>query len=242
MSSHRISEINSLRVKIKEYETSIVRMTNSNDNISKGDNVYDPVFVQALREKNRKKIDEYKNLIIDTEKKISSIQSGQLDKEFELQRKTNADKIIKTNNNNKEEKKKEQLKKKQTENKFYTQEKNDRYYQKQMKFELQKGEDRFYDICGTIPNHIEDNLKSMPNNKGYIWRGVWLFGKLPEDKSNQMTMFEKKSGVLYIHVYKKGGEYNLFEKQNNYKKLISQRILPVKPEIRKLYLSVGVAL
>lgn len=239
MSSHRISEINTLRIKIKEYETSIVRMTNANDNISKGDGVYDPSFVQNLRDKNRKKIDEYKGLISDIERKITSIQSGSFDQELEKQRKTNADKLSKNNKEQKEEKKRDQIKKKQTETKFYTLEKNDKYQQKQLKYELQRGEDRFYDICGTVPNYIEDNLKAMPNNKGYIWRGVWLFGQLPQDKTNQTTMFEKKGGVLYIHVYKKGGEYSLFEKQNNYKRLVSQKFIPMKPEIKKLYVSMG---
>lgn len=58
---------------------------------------------------------------------------------------------------------------------------------------------RFCNIVDTIPSYIKRNLKDMPNNKGYIWKGVWLFG---DNKANSDTlvMFEKRKGkILIIH-------------------------------------------
>ena len=43
-------------------------------------------------------------------------------------------------------------------------------------------------------------LDNMPNNKGYIWRGVHFYGlKDPEHEKADIVMFENKKGILHIH-------------------------------------------
>lgn len=50
-----------------------------------------------------------------------------------------------------------------------------------------------------IPRHIKDKLYNMPNNKGFICNGIWLYG-LQKCTSNKITiMFEKVYPYLYIH-------------------------------------------
>jgi hypothetical protein len=74
-------------------------------------------------------------------------------------------------------------------------------------------------IIETFPSYLQTKLDYMPNNKGYIFRGCWFFGKQPED-GTALTMFEKHKDVLRIHEYTQR-EYKLYEKiGNNYKKLI----------------------
>lgn len=51
-----------------------------------------------------------------------------------------------------------------------------------------------------VPRHIKQKLRNMPNNKGFICNGIWLFGT-QKSTSNKITiMFEKNfDGLLYIH-------------------------------------------
>ncbi len=47
---------------------------------------------------------------------------------------------------------------------------------------------RYYDL--RIPNYIQNKLKNLPNNKGYIFRNNWLFGEKEPDSSNIVTMYK----------------------------------------------------
>ena len=51
----------------------------------------------------------------------------------------------------------------------------------------------------TLPSYIRANLAEMPNNKGYIWRGVHYYGRKPPEKNEAVIMFEKYKGKLIIH-------------------------------------------
>jgi len=51
----------------------------------------------------------------------------------------------------------------------------------------------------TIPGYLLNNLSNMPNNKGYIWKGIWLMGDLPEQEPRDiLTMFERRGDLLII--------------------------------------------
>ena len=65
---------------------------------------------------------------------------------------------------------------------------NDRYIEKCIVREYAK----LCDIASQLPDYISRNLENMPNNKGYKWRGVVFFGKLPEERNGNTVIFEKK--------------------------------------------------
>lgn len=70
-----------------------------------------------------------------------------------------------------------------------------------------------------VPNHIKNKLVHMPNNKGFICNGIWLYGH-QKSTSNKITiMFEKEDMYIYIHeiTYKfhKITEMNLHTKEKN---------------------------
>ena len=46
----------------------------------------------------------------------------------------------------------------------------------------------FYKVTDSIPDYIEKNLSEMPNNKGYIWRGMFIYGHLPPENNNIITI------------------------------------------------------
>ena len=51
----------------------------------------------------------------------------------------------------------------------------------------------------TLPEYINNNLKTMPNNKGYVWRNMYFYGFLPKENNNVTILFEKRKDVLIIH-------------------------------------------
>ena len=63
---------------------------------------------------------------------------------------------------------------------------------------------------------IRKNLKEMPSNKGYIFKGIWFFGELPAERNRPVVMFESiyNSNVFrtyeiddkYRYVYEKSGK------------------------------------
>lgn len=101
---------------------------------------------------------------------------------------------------------------------FYKQEnklrRDDRILQHQMKREwewLCRQDER-------LPDYIRTNLLKMPNNKGYIWKGIHYYGSLPIEKSSDLLiMFERPSGMtdMLIHEIKRGHYYKIFQKSKN---------------------------
>ena len=85
----------------------------------------------------------------------------------------------------------------------------------------------------TLPDYMKDNLKTMPNNKGYRQRGVGFYGHQKPIKDEPLILFEKRRGVLKICKYykdraeiyeKKDGTTNLVEKK--YKKKVFDIPMP----------------
>lgn len=92
---------------------------------------------------------------------------------------------------------------------------NERYMGKQY--------DRFLDISGTLPDYISRNLETMPNNKGYKWRGATFFGKLPDEKG-PVVVFEKKPDGMIITETTATSEVVWFKgRDNQQKKLVSSK-------------------
>jgi len=78
----------------------------------------------------------------------------------------------------------------------------------------------------SVPNYIVENLRKMPNNKGYIWKGIFHLGLLdPEQPIHIKTFFEKNNDILYIHEISPN-YYKIFKKidKSSNKELISEYI------------------
>jgi hypothetical protein len=70
---------------------------------------------------------------------------------------------------------------------------------------------RMLKITETIPDYMKRNLEEMPNNKGYIWKDCWFFGKLPSHRNENIVLFEKQRNSMKIHEIDKEN-YSIFEK------------------------------
>lgn len=88
----------------------------------------------------------------------------------------------------------------------------------------------FTKLSNTIPPYILKNLKKMPNNKGYIWKGMQCFGELPADNNYNTVLFENAGkDLIHIHEWTKT-EYKIYEKYGKNNKILLhkeiRRIIP----------------
>ena len=64
-----------------------------------------------------------------------------------------------------------------------------------------------------LPAYMRRNLKEMPNNKGYIFRGIQYYGEKNPEKNKTTILFEKNRGVLNIHEITTSS-HKIYEKKN----------------------------
>ena len=50
-----------------------------------------------------------------------------------------------------------------------------------------------------FPANKLKKLRNMPNNKGYIWYGIYYYGYKPANPRENIILFEQKGPILYIH-------------------------------------------
>ena len=92
----------------------------------------------------------------------------------------------------------------------------------------QRETDKFFGICDTIPSYMTKKLKTMPNNKGYIWKKIWLFGELDAEIGQPTMMIERRYDILYIHECYKN-EIRIYKKIGNKGKKTLESITPRRP-------------
>ena len=127
--------------------------------------------------------------------------------------KKNVEKTNQKNQMTREEKEKE----KETIDNFY---KASRDYSRPSARNLEKETNKFFYFCQSVPDYILRNLDEMPNNKGYIWKGVWCFGRLKEEKGKPVIMFEKcRDGIMKIYEIDEY-ERKIFEKKGKDRKIL----------------------
>jgi hypothetical protein len=87
--------------------------------------------------------------------------------------------------------------------------------------DMQRAYMQYLNIVDTIPAYISKNLEEMPNNKGYIWRGIQCYGKKAEGGNSSSTiLFEKQKGGLLIIHDRTPTEYKIFHKKGKDKKVL----------------------
>ena len=95
--------------------------------------------------------------------------------------------------------------------------------EKYIKKDINRSHKHFLRSIGSLPYNLKKNLKNMPNNKGYIWKNIHFYGKLPAENNN-LIMFEKKrNGNLLIHEYIKNW-YTLKEKRGRTVRVIKKPV------------------
>jgi hypothetical protein len=90
---------------------------------------------------------------------------------------------------------------------------------------------RYYNkVVDSLPSYMQNNLAEMPNNKGYIWRGVHFYGELNEQTGPRVMFEKKRGGILVIHENTMT-EYRRFEKQGKNRKQLVQKYVKKKKQL-----------
>ena len=223
MESRRIARKNKIINEIRETELFLNR---SNDTIKRIKNSQmSEVYVTNQIIKLKASIEQKNALLEKLNTDVETVLDGQLDEEIEKEYKT-AEIKNKQHSISKvkiaEEKKIDKKEKTETSENYWQGIINESRAQKQNERDTKYAQKYFHKVIDTIPSYITKNLLEMPNNKGYIWRGVHLYGYLPEENGPRV-MFEKKGGSnLFIHEYT-NTEYKLYEKDGKNKKQLIHR-------------------
>jgi len=220
MESHRKSlinkcndRINELRICIKNDDDMIIGIKNL------GDTAYVRAQISKYDTKKAERILEIDELGI----KIEKIPSG----EFDCEIKSTIQNNLKDQEDKKrirdeklKEEKQHKLEKSKISNAFYQ---NTRVSDREKRYEdkdFNKNYGYFIKTSNSIPDYILNNLKTMPNNKGYIWRNIACYGELPKERGQPITLFDRqRGGLLIIHEWTPN-EYNVYHKKDKDRKIL----------------------
>lgn len=203
MSEFRNTEKNNLQTESKNLNVTLKRLEQSNSNLRTNSVIADKQYIQQQLQNNDDEIIKIKSRLDEIEVRIRQVIDGDLDLQLETNVKNNM-KIIQKKIDIAEKKKKE----KQTDGKK-NKEKAETYFKKQKEidcqkrageYEMQRSFDWLTRTANELPNYMKENLKTMPNNKGYIWRGIYFYGALAAEKNQPRVVFEKqKDNVMMIY-------------------------------------------
>ena len=93
---------------------------------------------------------------------------------------------------------------------------NQKYQMKKAYYHLVRTDDRF-------PDYLRKKLKTMTNNRGYIYNSVTYYGELPENEFEPILLFERqRDGTLLTHEYT-DDEYIVHSKPKNGRQSVIKR-------------------
>jgi hypothetical protein len=187
-------EVRQLNVNTNRHNDTIERFLNCENR---------SVFMDTKVTELREKVKEYEVQMKDKNGELRLIKSGNRDDEINAEQKEQQEVVDKKHQEYKRKKieKIEYGKKCHEISKVYHKSLGTANYLHNKKKGEMARTHRYYLKCAdTIPSYIEKKLERMPENKGYVWRGIWLFGKLPYNPRQPNVIFERKNQDLqYIH-------------------------------------------
>lgn len=224
-----LTHIRDSEVNIKRSEETIKRIkskSGTSDAIGSND------FINNQMKKLQENIKLNNDKLNNYEYELSVINTSVLDEKISVLYKSQ-DKEVKEKNNKsfrmKEENKEELNENKKISSSYYNNMRTAAYKEKRIKTDIKYGWTRYCGIVDSIPRNIQRNLKDMPCNRGYIWRGCWCFGE-KKAESDIVIMFEKHRGDIFIIHEIDKYKHRIYEKRGHkgYKKLISETFRRIK--------------
>lgn len=193
--------------------------TNDNNTINRfkhkvGDVEYNKQQVNKLNTRILERLDKIKEL----ETKLDDIDKGKLDTIINDTYETNLN-DIKIKSQQKTIKKQANKEQKQRDKDLYEAKRKSEYNSNKSFYknerEMQQTYRYYQKTCQYIPQHIKDKLKNRPNNKGFIWRGIYMYGyKGPSGNPDNVSLLEKQGKDLYIHEFFPN-RYKVWKKTEN---------------------------
>jgi len=218
-------EVRQLEIYKQRHEATIVRFKNLENG---GSNVRKKIT--SLKEE----IDNYEKNIESKTQEAVEIRAGQRDSE--LRERVNVEKNShKTKKREAEHKKHEQQqesqKQKDISEQYYQNTRSEIYNHRKKGWDMKREYKWFTKTCSYIPDYLEAKLAIMPNNRGYIWRNIWLMGHKAPERGQPIIMLERKNkDLLYIHEHDEY-ESRVYEKRGKNKKVLIKRT-PRRPRVQ----------
>ena len=222
MEERRIARKNKIIIDIRDAELFINRSKETIQRIKSSK--MGEVYVKNQIEKLNYSIDEKNDLLEKLNNDVRGVLSGSLDHQIEEEYKKSAINIKKHSASKDKIEKEKKIEKKETgdaSKNYWKGIVNESRNQRQIERDSDYGYRYFAKVCNELPPYMSKNLAEMPNNKGYIWRGVNFYGDL-KDEPGPRFMFEKKGISLMIHEYT-DTEYRLYQKDGGNKKQLVHR-------------------
>lgn len=220
MDNRRTAEKNKIRDEIRRTESyiendkkSIERLRQQTINIEYAKN-----SIEKLKNKN---IDRQEGLLT-LQQRLKDVDTGIIDNELNDVYKHNKEEIRRKNQITREKKEHElEIKKGKIiqSKKFYESTRSSDQKSKQLVREIDRTYKYYLRSSSTIPDYMLKKLKEMPNNKGYIWRGIQCYGELPEEPGQPLVMFEKNKDLMIIHEWT-DSEYKMWHKKGKGRKTL----------------------
>lgn len=180
----------------------------------------------------KKQIDKLKTSISEKEDRLSVLNSqivivdkGGLDNEINMEYSKNENRKKKLDHARKmitKENKKEKQEKKDKCKKYWDGIVGAARSERQKEKDMRYAQSYFEKTCDNLPEYMKRNLADMPNNKGYIWKGIYFYGDLPEESGTRVLFEKRKGGLLIIHEYT-DKEYKIFEKNGKERKRLLEK-------------------
>ena len=164
-------------------------------------------------------IQERENKLVLLKTRLNDVISGQLDEELTIQSKNITDEIERKNENSRKQKAEIAA------SKQVDKDRSQAFYQsnlKSMRSDRRNVKDvkRTYlyykRLCDGVPEYMKRKLSNMPENRGYIWKGVHCYGERPAERNRPISLTERPRGgdTMLIHewypdryvLYKKVGK------------------------------------
>ena len=173
---------------IKDLETTMSQNQKKYDRLIENDSSIDPQWVK----KQINKIDIVISICTDDIKRYQSylhtLNSGHTSSEFDLE--YNAAYPLE------KQKKKENVVKDKSVNSTPV---NTNNWKGNRRYNFKREYFYYKSLESRTPDYIMKNLKTMPNNKGYIYNGIWFFGERNPTREEKIIMFEKNRKKFFIH-------------------------------------------
>ena len=207
-----INEIREIENIISRNESTIVRIKNTNMGVE---------YINNQINKLKKIIQEKTELLEQKKIELDGVSHGLSDTFINEEYKKNSlrqknDKIEKKKQKNINDAEKKE--KKEISQKYWKGIISESISEKQKERDYKHGLKYFRKVSDQLPEYMKKSLSEMPNNKGYIWRGINFYGDLPAKQNESYVMFEKqRGGILVIHEYS-NNEYRRYEKHGKEKK------------------------
>lgn len=233
MEARRRQHRNKLIIDIKSAENFIQRSNATIHRIKSSNMGID--YISSQIEKLKEAVLEKEELLEDMEDELSKTNSGDLDEKINENYKTQTalatkkhDEIMKIKKIKREEKKKD----KDTSETYWKSVVSSARSGRQKERDIKYAWRYFHKVIDQMPDYMKRNLADMPNNKGYIWRGIHFYGEKRNHRGPSVMFEKRKGGILVIHETTPT-EYRRYEKEGKNKKILVQYKIRKKKKLGK---------